>query len=321
MWKDLFSPARQGTCLCCQQTTPIITPSASEVGVCDVCSYALRHAWQRAQGERIAALVPKVVRTYVLIPRLPRGRVETDLSAYEFLTDLEGNLPYLEWAVKEGSRTVPEWLETAFGITTWQATLRSCYLGYSGSADFAEVILAWAWGKSLVSRRSAQDRFRFAKFTELLGAPTPDAGFYLGAKVAFEALLWRLEMQPEANKLCVVMRELAMNYLRTQNLVPCSISSDDEDLASMSDAFRASMTSDELTVAAFLIKASEEEARVQEAKIRKAYSTPAKVEVSPGDIDVDQDNEAAEGDEGEIEDSKSEIPEGFARSPRDSNRG
>ena len=315
MWKDLFSPARQGTCLCCQQTTPIITPSASEVGVCDVCSYALRHAWQLAQGERIAALVPKVVRTYVLIPRLPKGRVETDLSAYEFLTDLEGNLPYMEWVMKEGSRTVPEWLETAFGITTWQVTLRSCYLGYSGSADFSEVVLAWAWGKSLVSRRSTQDRFRFAKFTELLGAPTPDAGFYLGIKVAFEALLWRLEMQPDTNKLCVVMRELAMNYLRTKNLVPSSSSSDDEDLASMSDAFRASMNTDELTVATFLVK-SDEEARQAKAKTILSASTPHEVDVSLQDIGDDEQGEE-DGAEGLRPDGdETDIPEGFARPPR-----
>jgi len=310
MWKDLFAPARQGSCLYCRQTTLTIAPSASEVGICDVCSYALRHAWQRSQGERIAALVPKVARTYVLVPRLPKGRVETDLSAYEFLTDLDGNLPYMEWAAKEGSRTVPEWLESAVGITTWQATLRSCYLGYSGSADFSEVVLAWAWGKSLVSRRSTQDRFRFTKFALLLGVPTPDAGFYLGIKVAFEALLWRLEMQPDANKMCVVMRELAMNYLRTKNLVPCSSSSDDEDPASMSDAFRASMTTDELTVASFLVKS------VDEARRAKAIlpATMAQEAVENGDGQEQGEEDGAE--DLQPEDDKTEIPAGFARPPR-----
>lgn len=309
MWRDLFSPPHKGPCLCCHETIAVIGPADGEQGFCDVCSHALRHAWQRAQGERIAALSPHLVRSYVLIPRLPKGRVETDLSAYEFAVDLDGNLPYFEWTKKSGPRSVPAWLESTFGLTTWQETLRACYLGYSGSADFSEVLLAWAWGKSPSLRRSAPERHKFASFATLLGVPTPDAGFYLGIKVAFEALLWRLEMQPEANKLCVAMRELAMNYLRAKKLLPGvqdeADAGDDEDLASMVDAFRASMTTDELTVAAFLTKSAEEAREARERSLR-----PKPEPYSPEISTLDADGEE------QAEDDGAEIPEGFARSPR-----
>jgi len=308
MWRELFSQVRNGTCLYCQEPLPIIGPLRAlpphiDSGVCDVCSYALRHSWQRTQGERIAALCPRVVRSYVLIPRIAKGRVETDLSAYEFLTDLEGKLPYAEWTSKEGS--VAAWLETAFGVTTWPTTLKTVYLGYSGSADFSEVVLAWAWGKSLSSRRSSQERHKFASFNSLLSIPTPDAGFHLGIKTAFEALLWRLEMQPEGNKLCVVMRELAMNYLRSKKLVPTDGLTDDEDLASMSDAFRASMTTDELTVAALLTKTAEE---AREAEVRLSSPPP----VSYAMEEPSEDDSGEELSEGETAEAP-EVEEGFAR--------
>ena len=109
------------------------------------------------------------------------------------------------------------WLKDTFGVVTWEPLLRQCYLGYAASGDFSEVLLAGAWGKDLRSGApGTASRARFATFGELLARPTPDAGFYLGVKAAFEGLLWRREALPTEGALCTVMREPAMRYLGAQ---------------------------------------------------------------------------------------------------------
>ena len=86
----------QGTCLYCGEiSVPVlIVPSISsrvlgtraapakkksatkkkaatkKLGVCDLCSYALRHAWKRELGELVTATSPKIVTTYALFARL-----------------------------------------------------------------------------------------------------------------------------------------------------------------------------------------------------------------------------------------------------------
>ena len=46
-------PVASGTCVFCREADKIISWLTSDgaLGVCDVCSYALRHAWQKQRGE------------------------------------------------------------------------------------------------------------------------------------------------------------------------------------------------------------------------------------------------------------------------------
>ena len=200
---------------------------ALKLGVCDVCSYALRHFWQRAQGERIAAVSPRLVRTYALVPRLPEGRLPEDVSAYEFLVDSQGALPYLEFG--KSSDDLVSLLAERYGVRAWAETLRSCYLGYAGSADFSEVLMPWAWGKVV---GGGQIRAcRFASFAALLADPTPDAGFYLGVKAAFEALLWKREVGPGEGAPHTYLREPAMRYLGSSRRKVGGKSGDGRDLS------------------------------------------------------------------------------------------
>lgn len=275
---DLFLPAEVGTCLFCGERETVVrskntvdaglgifaTDAGNMGGVCDVCSYALRHVWQRARGERIAAVSPRLVRTYALVPRLPEGRLAEDVSAYEFLVTFEGGLPYVELA--RSPQDLVRHLAAHYGVVTWAEALRSCYLGYSGSTDFSEVLTPWAWGKQV---NRAVDSFgrgrRFANFATLLAEPTPDAGFYLGIKAAFEAILWKREvgLAPEGAPY-TFMREPAVRYLAHQlRLVPSGESEDDP---SMIEVCHGAMSPDELDVAVYLENLRENASRSSAAR-------------------------------------------------------
>ena len=326
---SLFSSPAKGTCLFCSSAEPgtVIAPTMfssidrklGPVGVCDVCSYALRHAWQRAQGERIAAVSPHLVRTYVLVPRLPKDREPVDVSAYEFLVDGNGGLPYVEFPTEKGPRSLGDTLLRQYAVATWRETMRPCYLGYSGSADFSEVLLAWAWGKSLAPAHQSQGSLsKFATFATLLGKPTPDAGFYLGVKAAFESLLWKHEVDPESNLLGVVMREPAMRYLRFK-FGPSDAGNSDMDDSSMIDLCRAAMTTEEKAVASLLENASKPKTSPL-SDLKKRGDAPMTVteENQPDGEESEGTSEGDSGDQGEddqSDDTKDDgtIEPGFAR--------
>ena len=335
---SLFSSPAKGTCLFCSSAEPntVIAPTIfssidrklGPVGVCDVCSYALRHAWQRAQGERIAAVSPHLVRTYVLVPRLPKDREPIDVSAYEFLVDGGGGLPHVEFPAEKGPRSLGDTLLRQYAVTTWRETMRPCYLGYSGSADFSEVLLVWAWGKSLApAHQSPGSSFKFATFAALLGKPTPDAGFYLGIKAAFESLLWKHEVDPESNLLSVVMREPAMRYLRFKQKelgqLGASDASDMDD-TSMMDLCRATMTTEERAVASLLENASKPKPSHPLSDLKKRGEAPT-TGTEGNQPEGDDGEGASEGDSGGPEDDQGEddqsagatvegtIEPGFAR--------
>jgi hypothetical protein len=233
-----------------------------------------------------------LVRTYALVPKLRPGRSEADISGYEFLVDEQGRLPYAEWVKKD--EELCAWLGT-FGLVTWSETVRPCYLGYAGSADFAEVKLVWAWGKRIQDGKGV----KFASFAELLAAPTPDAGFYLGAKAAFEGLLWRREVAPEANKLCVFLREPAMRYLRSLEAEE-GAAADDE---AMVEVCHSAMNEDELEVVELLEQARTERRETAEREAAAKERAEEKAAAAAGN----GDNESGEGGE------QGELLEGFAR--------
>jgi hypothetical protein len=277
--------------------------SPAEIGVCDPCAYVLGHAWRRELGQLVRATSPRVARTYVLVPRLPAGRSETDIASYEFLTTSDGGLPHASFTK---SSILRSWLQDAFGCVTWEPVFRQCYLGYAASGDFSEVVLAGAWGKEPGSKTWRS----FATFGELLGKPTPDAGFYLGVKAAFEGLLWRREVQPEGNALCTFMREPAMRYLAAQLAGERS----EEDPA-MVEMFRTMMTADELEVARLATEVGRQARAVPPAVLeskKEAAEEPA-TDV-PGLLDgVEEEETGGERQAGEPGD---DVPEGFARPRR-----
>jgi hypothetical protein len=275
-------PPTRGTCVYCGETERIVSWPTSDggLGVCDLCAYALRHTWQKLRGELPRATTPALVRTYALVPRLKAGRSEADVSGYEFAVIETVGLPYVEWLKKD--EDLCTWL-SLLGIQAWPETLQSCYLGYAGSADFSEVRLVWAWGKAL----GAQRGLKFASFAELLALTTPDAGFHLGIKAAFESLLWRREVAPDGNKLCVFLREPAMRYLR-------SLTAPGEDDEAMVDVCRQAMSDEEREVVELLEAAQGKRAEVAEREREDAKKDPK------------ADEEASESDEGSLED-------GFAR--------
>jgi hypothetical protein len=319
MIATLFSNPASGTCLYCGgDRDDVITPAGNiakllELGVCDTCSYTLLHAWRRARGEIAAAVTPALIRTYVLLPRLQKGRAEEDLSAYDFLVDAEGGLP--KFYFSRDPREVISSLSREHGVVTWLETLRPCYQGYDSRGDFSEVLLAWAWGKIPEAKLR-----KFGTFGDLLKMPGPDAGFYLGVKQAFEGLLAKRELAPETNKVCVVLREPAMRYFNYQNYASGrdpGEGHEDEDKA-MIDLCHAAMSSDELAVLSLL----EDAAR----RAAEAASAVGKLDVSPrvrprSTGVVNEDGEGGdEGDGGEDgeeqEPAEGDVPEGFARPPR-----
>jgi hypothetical protein len=303
-----------GLCLCCGDSTRVVAPSRrpflstpADIGVCDLCAYALGHAWRRELGQLVRATTPKVVRTYLLVPRLPKNRSETDIASYELLVEAGGGLPSISFA-KPGRLCA--WLKDTFGCETWEPLLRQCYLGYAASGDFSEVLLARAWGKV----PGAQAKARFATFGELLAKPTPDAGFYLGVKTAFESLLWCLESQtqevsPEEGALCTVMREPAMRYLNAQ-----LVGQHDEEDLTMVEMYRTMMTADELEVARRAVESLRSAG--QQVQAAKPASTKDPKEAPLEDEDEPAVDVPGLFDGAETPASAEDIPEGFARPRR-----
>jgi len=249
----------------------------------------------------VRATSPRVARTYVLVSRLPPGKVEADIGAYEFLVDADGALPHLNHVAPWH---VLVWLRDTHGCVTWEPLLRQCYLGYAASGDFSEVLLVRAWGRRPGDRR----KMRFVPFGELLARPTPDAGFYLGVKAAFEGLLWRLEEQvrevPPDASLFTVMREPAMRYLEAQ-----LAGQPEEEDASMVEMYRATMTADELEVARLVGEASKKPAASPPTAPKVPEQTGEEAADVPGLFDGTEEEASPESSEGE-------VAEGFARPGR-----
>ena len=253
---------------------------SSRLGVCDVCSYALRHAWQEAQGERIVAISPRLVRTYVLVPRLKKNRSSSDLSGYDFMVGVDGRfgsqtLPFFDH-VKQGE--LPARLSKTYGVVTWQETTRKCYLGYDGHADFSEVVLAWSWGKETRSPY----KNTFSDFEHLLASPSADSGFYLGVKAAFEALLWRAEVQDEGNALCVYLRESAVRYLAAKDLTIAGNPRDEEEVDdSMVEVYRCAMSPEETRVVELITQeSSTQESSTQESSTQESEVRGSEIKVA-----------------------------------------
>jgi len=311
MIESLFKEPAPGTCLYCgSERDDVVTPAGNiaehlKLGVCDPCSYTLLHAWRRSRGEVACATTPQLVHTYVLVPTFAKGRAEEDLSAYSFLVNEEGGLP--RFYFNKDPREVVAGLAREQGIATWAETTRFCYQGYDSRGDFSEVLLFWSWGKIPASPGGRG----FSTFETLLKTPGPDAGFYLGIMRAFEGLLARREIAPETNKVCVVLREPAMRYMRYQNYDSGrdpGEGHEDEDVA-MVELCRAAMSSEELAVLALLegFARRAAEARVGVAVAPRVRSRVAESEGdAEGDGKLDDEQEEAEGD----------VPEGFARSRR-----
>jgi len=301
----MFEPPSEGTCIFCldeveRVVKPTMSPEDRPVsGICDVCSYALAREWRRARGEKIGASSPVLIHTYVLVPTLQAGRPEEDLGSYSFLVGEDGRLPHLDFVKAHTGRHLTDHLEREHGILTWNETLRPCYVGYDAGADLSEVLLAWAWGKISLARGQM-----FATFSHLLSEPTPEAGFYLGVKEAFEGLLARRELDPEGSRVCVRLREPAVRYLRAQSYYadksPAEVASENEE-HDMIALYHAAMSSEELGVAG-LLAAAEEASR----DARRDAAVAVK-KVSP----------ATEGDEeGSGDEDDGEVAEGFARPTR-----
>ena len=320
MITTLLSLPCPGTCLYCGgERDDVIAPAGTvaatlQLGVCDVCSYALQHAWRRSRGEVAGAISPAPVNTYVLVPARAKARAEEDLSAYNFLVDAEGGLPKIPYSKVS---MVAADLAREHQIAAWTDTLRPCYLGYDSRGDFSEVLLVWAWGKIPASAGQ-----RFSSFETLLKAPGPDAGFYLGVKQAFEGLLARRESDPDNTKVCVVLREPAMRYLRYQNYgsaLETGQGHEDEDEA-MLELCRASMSSDELSVLALLEAADRDAAEVAGSQIRPDVAPHRRTRAAvKDDVDGvgDDDGEAVGEEEAASEEEATEaVPDGFARPSR-----
>ena len=316
-----FSTPASGTCVYCRRSRLVIQPVEGEAGVCDVCSYALRGAWQEAQGERLLATSPRLVKTYVLVPRLKKDRSFLDVSSYEILLDGRGQLPSVDYARSGGD--LQSWLRSTYQVVTWEGATRRCYLGYDGHADFSEVVLCWAWGKVPgIGRR----RQVFGTFADLFHDPTADAGFYLGVKAAFESLLWRVEAT-EGNRLCVVMREAALRYLECK--LPGALGSDGEDDdgddgddedPSMVEVYHAAASPEELNVVNLLQEAArlrreEDEAREPSAREPPTREPPARESSDQESSDQDSLGADEETSAGEVVTARpaESIPPGFAR--------
>ena len=305
--ESIFSDIVKGTCLFCHAAESIIHATDEQamfcsspvnrivrpgetlddaekpqpsppMGVCDVCSFALGHAWNRAMGRHVVATTPRFARTYVLVPRLPDKRPAVDISSYQFLVTADGSLPWFE----SGARwdMLPALLEREYGCKTWTETMRRCYLGFASGGDFSEVVLAWAWGRSLVVKDGTRS---WKTFAELLATPSPEAGFHLGIMSGFESLMWRKEAQSDSGELCISLPTRTMKYIwhyEKQELKSLEDTeaeggedqddNDDEDDAATLDFYRSSMSPAELTVVSLLDEARKQrEEEAQEAEDAK----------------------------------------------------
>lgn len=331
MTTTLFSSLVPGTCLYCgADPSDVVLPEGTlpegtlaktlALGVCDPCSYGLAHHWARTRGERPGLRAPRVVKTYLLVPFLPKGREPEDLSGYKFLVGEDGGLPWLHY-VRDAEAAV-SFLDREHGVRTWASMFRSVYHGYDGHGDFSEVLLDWSWGRSLLESSRGDRSLVFRTFAELLEGGLLDACFHLGVKEAFEGLLARRELSPSTMRLCVVLREPAMRYLTYQNYDSGrdpGEGHEDED-KDMVELCRSAMTSEELAVLALLedcarskaeerrdLKPEDVAPRVRDPKIRSR--------AVPADDDAGDEEDGEGGDE---EAADEVIPEGFARPARTS---
>lgn len=223
----MFPAIHKGICLFCGKPDKVIrlantlglaqaisTAIASKLapadGICNECSYSLRNTWMGERNELIRASSPRIELTYTLIPSLLPEHSDIDITSYEFAVDSTGNVPSTDfWDDARRDTKILEWLDKMYGIVSWKPMLKRCYLGFNPSGLFSEVLLVRAWGRSYKHPVEVSH----VPFTRLLNQVAPEAGFYLGVKSAFEALLWRREAVPAGNELCVVMREAAMRYI------------------------------------------------------------------------------------------------------------
>jgi hypothetical protein len=305
--KSMFSSSVQGTCIYCGEVSKVIASVATMVvGVCDLCSYALRHAWKRELGEIVASSSPKVVSTYVLFARLPEGRNELDVSSYELLVrqapaygEDRFVLPSCEFLPPT---KIAKQMGSVLGVVTWDATMREIYLGYSGAGEFSNVLLAWSWG----AVPGQKPRGTWTTFGELLSKPTPEAGFNLGVKAAFETLLWRREAQAAQEPtedlfpVSVVLGEGAVRCL-----------GENED-PKMLEIFRASLSSGEAEVVR-LVEAARREAEAAKLEATGKYGKsgePTESGEATPNFEVD------DGDAEEPNRNPASIPPGYARRPR-----
>jgi hypothetical protein len=309
-------------------TTAIASKLAPADGICNDCSYSLRNVWMTERNELIRASSPRIVLTYLLVPSMLVEHSDVDIAAYEFLTDSTGNVPNIDFYDDERkiSKILP-WLEKTYGIVTWPVKIKRCYLGFNPMGLFSEVLLVRAWGKSYKHVVETQQ----VGFLRLLNQVAPEAGFYLGVKSAFEALLWRREAVPAGNELCVVMREAAMRYIAyksQQEKVPDATSLDlcyglmsplEKEIARdvLIDMAKATVT----TVVPSHEVIRPEAAREEAARVAAAARSINFDDDVPGDADEDA-GEFEPGDEAEDDnrpavtvDARSVAP-GFARKPR-----
>jgi hypothetical protein len=312
---DTFRVEKHGSCLYCghEDTVVVVAPPVeykatgpSFMGVCDLCSYALRHVWKRELGEIVAATSPRTVGTRVLIPRLSEGKSELDVSAYELAVlpasdhgDDRWMLPHIEF--QPISRVV-EKLAASVGIVTWESTLREVYLGYSGTGDYTNVLIAWAWGQLPGLKRKGVE---WKTFAELLSKPTQEAGFYLGVKAAFETLLWRREVSEEGGELGM---SCPVSVVLGEGAVRCLGEGEDP---KMVELFRASLTPSEAEVVRLVMEARRSESSKTEASGKQGKTkAPDETGEFQGDLEVD------DGDAGEPSRDLASIPPGYARAPR-----
>lgn len=224
----MFAATHKGICLFCGKPEKVIrlanTPGLAQAmstaiaaklapadGICNECSYSLRNFWMVERNELIRASSPQIVLTYVLVPSLLSEHSDKDIAAYEFMVDNTGNVPSTDfWDDAKRNTKILDWLEKVHGVVSWKSMLKRCYLGFNPSGLFSEVLLVRAWGRTFTHSVETTS----VGFMRLLSQVVPEAGFYLGVKNAFEALLWQREAVPAGNELCVVMREASMRYIR-----------------------------------------------------------------------------------------------------------
>ena len=293
---------------CGDDTSLVVAPSHDVgLGICDLCSYALRHVWKRELGEIIGAKTPRLVSNYVLVPRLPEGRSVLDIAAYKFLTvqhDDRYVLPSFEFS---SGWQVAQRLESQYGVAAWESTLREIYLGYSATGEMANVLLAWAWGQRPEGLRPEGKAHTWTTFAELLAKPTPEAGFYLGVKAAFEALLWQREKVAGAEPDDIEPVSLFLSE-------PAVLCLSDHESPKMIELYRSILTPEEAEV----VRVVQGDRRDRERLASEKPISSQDDSFAPASDDV---GESDEGEDEALDDKVSKrnpasVPPGYARAPR-----
>lgn len=338
----MFAAIHKGICLFCGKpekvirlantpglaqamTTAIASKLAPADGICNECSYSLRNFWMVERNELIRASSPQIVLTYVLVPSLLVEHSDKDITAYEFLVDNTGNVPSTDfWDDAKRDAKILDWLEKVHGVVSWRSMLKRCYLGFNPSGLFSEVLLVRAWGHTFTHSAETTS----VGFTRLLSQVVPEAGFYLGVKNAFEALLWQREAVPAGNELCVAMREASMRYIRFKAGIDKTTDPTSVDLcyglmSPIEKEIARKVLADMAKVAAAAQAAKgdvvrPEAVRAEAAKVAAAARTfsedsgVGEDDLSGGDdVDADDDENAAL-----VEAVDPRVAPGFARNPR-----